>query len=122
MPQGMNFRIASSIKLSNGGAMILSRVLKLSMFVAVTVVLAACGKTSVCQKPDVVCIGSVAPLTGPQSHLGKDSDAGVRFAADEINAKGLTLGGKKVRIEVISEDDQADPKTGTVVAQKLVDA
>lgn len=98
----------------------LSRVVKFSLIVAAAV-LAACGKTSVCDKPDVVCIGSVAPLTGPQAHLGKDSDAGVRFAADEINAKGLSIGGKKVRIEVISEDDQADPKTGTIVAQKLVD-
>jgi branched-chain amino acid transport system substrate-binding protein len=89
--------------------------------IAAAAVLVACGKTSMCEKPDVLCIGSVAPLTGPQAHLGKDSDAGVRFAADEINAKGLSIGGKKLRIEVISEDDQADPKTGTIVAQKLVD-
>lgn len=69
----------------------------------------------------VVKIGSVAPLTGPQSHLGKDNDNGARLAVDEINAKGVTLGGKKVRIELVSEDDQADPKTATIVAQKLAD-
>jgi branched-chain amino acid transport system substrate-binding protein len=98
----------------------LSHVLKLSSL-AVIVSLAACGKTSVCEKPDTICIGSVAPLTGPQAHLGKDSDNGARLAVDEMNAKGVTIGGKKMKIELISEDDQADPKTGTIVAQKLAD-
>lgn len=69
----------------------------------------------------VVKIGSVAPLTGPQAHLGKDNDNGARLAMDEINAAGFTLGGKKARIELISEDDQADPRTATIVAQKFVD-
>ena len=70
----------------------------------------------------VVKIGCVNPLTGPQAHLGKDNDNGVRLALDETNAKGLVLDGKKIKFEVVSEDDQADPKTGTVVAQKLVDS
>lgn len=69
----------------------------------------------------VVRIGQVAPLTGPQAHLGKDNDNGARLAMDEINAAGLTLGGKKVRLELISEDDQADPRTATIIAQKFVD-
>ena len=32
------------------------------------------------------------------------------------------IGGKPVRFELVAEDDQADPKTGTIVAQRLVDA
>jgi branched-chain amino acid transport system substrate-binding protein len=70
----------------------------------------------------VVKIGQVSPLTGPQAHLGKDNDNGARLAVEEANAKGLTIGGAKVKFEIVSEDDQADPKTGTIVAQKLVDA
>jgi len=70
----------------------------------------------------VIRIGQVSPLTGPQAHLGKDNDNGARLAIDEMNAKGLTIGGVKVKFELVSEDDQADPKTGTIVAQKLVDA
>ena len=70
----------------------------------------------------MVKIGQVSPLTGPQAHLGKDNDNGARLAIEEVNAKGLTIGGAKVRFELVSEDDQADPKTGTIVAQKLVDA
>lgn len=71
---------------------------------------------------DVVMIGSAAPLTGPQASLGKDNENGARLAFDEANAQGLMLGGKQVKFELMSEDDQADPRTGTVVAQKLVDA
>jgi len=69
----------------------------------------------------VVLIGQASPLTGPQAHLGKDNENGARLALDEINAAGLTLGGKKVVLELKSEDDAADPKTATTVAQKLVD-
>lgn len=70
----------------------------------------------------VVKIGHVAPLTGPQAHLGKDNENGARMAIDELNAKGLEIGGAKVKLELVPEDDQADPKQGTIVAQKLVDA
>ena len=74
-------------------------------------------------KPElVVKIGHVAPLTGPQAHLGKDNENGARMAIDELNAKGVTIGGAKVKLELVPEDDQADPKQGTIVAQKLVDA
>ena len=69
----------------------------------------------------VVAIGQVSPLTGPQAHLGKDNENGARLALEEINAAGLTLGGKKVVLELKSEDDAADPKTATTVAQKLAD-
>lgn len=71
---------------------------------------------------EVVKLGTAAPLTGTQSHLGKDIENGVRLAIEEYNAKGVTLGGKKVKFEVQAEDDQADPKTATTVAQRLVDS
>ncbi len=90
------------------------------LFIVVAAILAGCAKHEAGSEL-VVRIGSVAPLTGPQSHLGKDNDNGVRLAAEEINASNLVIGGKKARIEVLSEDDQADPRTATVVAQKLVD-
>jgi branched-chain amino acid transport system substrate-binding protein len=87
--------------------------------------LAGCQKKDAPKSADgatVVKIGQVSPLTGPQAHLGKDNDNGARLAMDEINAQGVTIGGKKVKFEIQSEDDQADPKTATIVAQKLVDA
>jgi branched-chain amino acid transport system substrate-binding protein len=69
----------------------------------------------------VVKIGSVAPLTGPQSHLGKDNESGARMAIEEVNATKPVIGGRPIKFQLISEDDQADPKTATIVAQKLVD-
>ncbi len=69
-----------------------------------------------------VRIGHVAPLTGGQAHFGKDNERGAIMAIEDLNAKGLTIGGKKVTFKLLSEDDAADPKQGTAAAQKLVDA
>jgi branched-chain amino acid transport system substrate-binding protein len=69
-----------------------------------------------------VRIGTVSPLSGPSAHAGKDIENGARMAIDELNAKGVMLGGSKVHWVLQAEDDGADPRTGTTVAQKLVDA
>jgi branched-chain amino acid transport system substrate-binding protein len=69
-----------------------------------------------------VKIGHVAPLTGGIAHLGKDNENGARLAIEEANAAGVKIGGNAVKFTLIAEDDQADPKVGTTVAQKLVDA
>ena len=71
---------------------------------------------------EVVTIGHVGPTSGAIAHLGKDNENGAIMAVEEINAKGLVIGGKKVTLKLITEDDAADPKQGTSVAQKLVDA
>jgi len=70
----------------------------------------------------VVRIGHVGPVSGSIAHLGKDNENGARMAIDELNSKGVTIGGKKVKFELLAEDDAADPKQGTAAAQKLVDA
>ena len=70
----------------------------------------------------VVKIGHVGPLTGAIAHLGKDNENGARLAVEEINAAGLKIDGKAIKLELVTEDDAGDPKTGTAVAQKLVDA
>ncbi len=69
-----------------------------------------------------VRIGHVAPLTGGIAHLGKDNENGARLAIEEANAAGIKIDGKDAKFTLIAEDDQADPKVGTTVAQKLVDA
>jgi branched-chain amino acid transport system substrate-binding protein len=70
----------------------------------------------------VVKIGHVGPTSGAIAHLGKDNENGAKMAIDELNAKGVTIGGKKVKLELQAEDDAGDPKQGTAVAQKLVDS
>lgn len=70
----------------------------------------------------VVKIGHVSPTSGGSAHLGKDNENGARLAIEELNTAGVMLDGKKVTLELMVEDDASDPKQGTAVAQKLVDA
>ncbi|AXT47112.1 MULTISPECIES: branched-chain amino acid ABC transporter substrate-binding protein [Chromobacterium] len=100
----------------------------LSLIACAALALTACGKSeqSAGSAPAeagsvVVKIGSANPLTGPFAHWGRDADNGVKLAVAEANAEKLTLDGKPVTFEVVSEDDQADPKTAAQVAQRLVD-
>ena len=70
----------------------------------------------------VIKIGHVGPTSGAIAHLGKDNEYGARLAVEELNAKGVSINGKKVKFELVAEDDASDPKQGTAAAQKLVDA
>jgi ABC-type branched-subunit amino acid transport system substrate-binding protein len=74
------------------------------------------------QAQEVVTIGHSAPLTGPQAVNGKDNENGARMAIDDLNKRGVTVAGKKVTFKLDSEDDQADPKIGVQIAQKLADS
>jgi branched-chain amino acid transport system substrate-binding protein len=97
---------------------------RIPVFVLALLVAAASGcgdKKSPASGKVSVVIGSVAPLTGGIAHLGKDNENGARLAIEEANAAGIKIDGKDVQFDLISLDDQADPKVGTTVAQKLVD-
>ena len=72
--------------------------------------------------PLIVKIGHVAALSGPAAHLGRDNENGVRMAIEELNARGVQIGGRTARFELVAEDDAGDPKQGTAAAQKLVDS
>lgn len=78
--------------------------------------------TATASAQQVVKIGHVAPISGPSAHLGKDMENAARMAIDELAAKGYAINGQKVTLQLVAEDDGADPKQGTAVAQKLVDA
>ncbi|MEB0139133.1 MULTISPECIES: branched-chain amino acid ABC transporter substrate-binding protein [unclassified Undibacterium] len=69
-----------------------------------------------------VKIGHAGPISGGIAHIGKDNENGVRMAVEQLNAKGVMIGGKKARFSLLAEDDAGDPKQATSVAQKLVDA
>jgi branched-chain amino acid transport system substrate-binding protein len=92
--------------------------------------LVACGKKEDAAAPaapaasadPVVKIGHVGPTSGAIAHLGKDNENGAIMAIEELNAAGVVIDGKKVTLALMAEDDAADPKQGTAVAQKLADA
>lgn len=95
--------------------------------------LAACGdkapppaakKADAPKAPDVqvVKIGVASPLTGAQAHIGVDIRNGVQLAIEDANKAGVSIGGKVVKLEMVAEDDEANPTKATTVAQKLADA
>lgn len=91
--------------------------LKITVAAALTVI------TGVTMAQDLlVRIGHAAPISGAQASYGKDNENGARMAIDDLNAAGVVIGGKKVRFELVAEDDAADPKQGAAVAQKMCDA
>jgi len=95
--------------------------LKMATIVALGAV--ACAPALVAaQNVQVITIGHVAPMSGPQAHYGKDMLNGAQMAVDEMNAKNPVIAGKRVRFQIEAEDDAADPKQGAAVAQKLCDA
>ena len=93
----------------------------LSLKLTAVATLAALSTLAVAQE-QVVKIGHVGPLSGAIAHLGKDNEYGARLAIEELNAKGVSINGKKVKLELVAEDDASDPKQGTAAAQKLVEA
>ena len=112
-----------------------SKLVKISAAVAAALTLVACGKKEeapaaqaaapaapAAAEAQVVNIGFAAPLTGPQAHYGEEYKNGVTLAIEDANAENPTIDGKPVKFQLQAEDDQADPKTATQVAQKFVDA
>jgi branched-chain amino acid transport system substrate-binding protein len=110
----------------------ITRKLGLSLVAAAIVTAYGCGKEEpkkAAEAPKapveevvVVKIGHAGPLTGGIAHLGKDDENGVNLAVQEATAKKIKIGGKVVKFEMMSEDDQADPKLGPTIAQKFADA
>ncbi|MDQ7988430.1 MAG: branched-chain amino acid ABC transporter substrate-binding protein [Candidatus Dactylopiibacterium sp.] len=91
---------------------------------ATSLVLAGCGQKqegTPAATERVVKIGFAAPLTGPQAHYGKGYQNGVQLAIDDANAAQPKLGGQPVKFQLVAEDDMADPRTATQVAQRVLD-
>jgi branched-chain amino acid transport system substrate-binding protein len=95
--------------------------LKLNSLVG-AVALAVGSQVTWAQETIEVRIGHVGPTSGQIAHLGKDNEMGARLAVEELNAKGVKIGGKKAVFKLFAEDDAGDPKQGTAAAQKLVDS
>jgi ABC-type branched-subunit amino acid transport system substrate-binding protein len=90
---------------------------------AATLAAALASSSASAQAQDqLVRIGVSGPLSGANAFAGKDNENGVRLAVEELNAQKIKVGGKPVRFELQSEDDQGDPKAGVNVAQKFADA
>ncbi len=89
--------------------------------VTTAIVLAIClvlGIITASTAEEVYKIGTILPLSGDAAQYGEWGKSGISLAVDEINSKG-GINGKK--IEVIYEDDAAEPKKGVSAVNKLID-
>ncbi len=69
---------------------------------------------------DVVKIGYSGPLSGGAAKYGKNCEAGMIMATEEINAKGgISVAGKKYKMEVISLDDRYKPDLTVQNARRM---
>ena len=82
------------------------------------------GLATVCHAQDAVVtvrIGSAEPMTGALAAVGVDNTNAVRLAIEELNRRGMVIGGKRLLWELDAQDDQGDPRQAAQVAQKFVD-
>ncbi len=94
--------------------------MKMSRKLLIAAAVAGMGSAVMAQE-QIIKIGHIGPVSGPQAHFGKDDENGVRMAIEDLNAKGMEIAGKKIKFQIVAEDDAADPKQGTAASQKLCD-
>lgn len=98
-----------------------ARFIALSMMVLLLFVVSGCGNKDTANSAvssDEILIGIEAPLTGDLAAEGQGFKKATTLVADEINANGGVLGGKKIRL--IFEDDKGAPNEAPLAAQKLI--
>ncbi len=89
----------------------------LVLFLAVGMLIAGCGE----KKETTIRIGVIAELTGDVPAVGESCKKAAELAADQINAAGgLTVGGKKHKVELFIEDNGGKADQSAAVAQKLI--
>jgi branched-chain amino acid transport system substrate-binding protein len=70
---------------------------------------------------DVVRIGAVLPVTGKESKIGSAYKQATELAVKEVNdAGGLTVGGKKMKIELSLLDDTSDAAKSAQLVEQLM--
>jgi branched-chain amino acid transport system substrate-binding protein len=90
---------------------------------SLTLALLGLGSAGIAQ---TVKIGAVVPLTGRYAALGAQVRAGYEIGVEQINAAGgVSVGGKKLRLEMVMLDDESDPtktvaRLETLAAQGVV--
>src|SRR5512144_1926989 len=69
---------------------------------------------------DTVKIALTGPFSGGSAPMGVSMRDGAKLAISEINAAGgISVGGKKLKIEIIERDDEAKNERGALIAQEL---
>lgn len=94
---------------------------KLAIFSLIAATLVSAAIFTSCQQKDAgsIKIGSILPISGPVSAYGIQTRDAIVLAFEEINSAGGVLGKK---LELIAEDDEANPEKTTNAFKKLTSA
>lgn len=65
-----------------------------------------------------IIVGMTAPLSGPQAYFGTTWHNGFKLYVDRLNEAGGVNG---VTVKYDQQDDKADPREGTLMAQRFCD-
>ena len=69
---------------------------------------------------DTIKIAITGPFSGGSAPMGASMRDGAKLAIAEINAAGgISVGGKKMKFDVIERDDEAKNERGALIAQEL---
>lgn len=94
------------------------RLLGITVLTVILLLVTACGSAS---GPSVVKIGAMYSLTGAGAAIGVGQMDGAKMAIEEINtAGGVTLNGKKVKIEGVYRDDETNPQVAVARFKEIV--
>src|SRR5947207_13268992 len=84
---------------------------------------AATFSTGAARAADTIKIGATLPLTGAESRIGGFYKEGYELAFEEANKKGgLTVGGKKMSVELVLLDDTSAQATAASLADRLINS
>src|SRR3954453_15248314 len=69
---------------------------------------------------DSIKLAITGPFSGGSAPMGVSMRDGAKLAINEINPAGvISVGGSKMKIEVIERDDEAKNERGALIAQEL---
>jgi branched-chain amino acid transport system substrate-binding protein len=69
-------------------------------------------------EPAVIKLGQIEALTGPSSPYGMRARDGAKLALDQINEKGIAIGGTTYRLEVSLGDMANDPRQAVTLLRQ----
>jgi branched-chain amino acid transport system substrate-binding protein len=71
--------------------------------------------------PDKLMVGATLPLTGSEARIGGFYKEGYELAFEEVQkAGGLTVGGKKLPVQLLLLDDTTNQATAASLAERLI--
>jgi branched-chain amino acid transport system substrate-binding protein len=85
-----------------------------------TVIFAALLSVGIAAETDVIRIGYSAPFTGAAAEYGNNGWRGILLALEDINKKGISIGGKPYKIRIHKYDSMCTPDEGISNVHEMV--